>query len=206
MRSLVSDFAKAYFRGAADDDLAAIEPSNLAAMALNHLATGLVRHGRKPHVRVFNPDPSADGVRTPHTVAMIICDDMPFLVDSVCMAANQSGLAVRMIIHPVLEVARDKGRLISIEANGGKLGRAESWQWLEMDRVEDPSTLAELEKRIRASLGDVQSAVSDWTAMSGRAIDLAHSIRSIPTPISNDDREEIAALFEWIRQITTLRF
>ena len=198
MRALVSDFAKAYFRGAADDDLAAIEPSNLAAMALNHLAVGLVRHGRKPHVRVFNPDPSADGVRTPHTVAMIICDDMPFLVDSVCMAANQSGLAVRLIIHPVLKVARKKGRLTSIEAKGETSAQAESWQWLEMDRVEDPSTLAELENRIRASLSDVQSAVSDWTAMSGRATELANSIQSLPSPISTDERTEIAALFEWM--------
>ena len=199
LRALVSDFAKAYFRGAADDDLAAMEPSNLAAMALNHLASGLVRQKRTPYVRVFNPDPLADGVRTPHTVAMIVCEDMPFLVDSVCMAANQSGLAVRLIIHPVLEVTREKGRAIAVgAASTSKPGAMESWQWLEMDRIEDPAKLSELEQRIRASLRDVHSAVSDWNAMSQRVLELASSLQSLPHAVPAHERAEIAALFEWM--------
>jgi len=198
MRALVAEFTRAYFRGAADDDLASIDPSNLAAMSLSHLSHGLVRKGRHPFVKVFNPDPLTDGVRTPHTVAMIVCDDMPFLVDSVCMAANQSGLAVRLIIHPVLAVARQKGVMSALGEKNPTPVTMESWQWLEMDRIEDPVKLADLEHRIRNSLSDVQAAVADWAAMSTRALELAASLRSGPSSIQDDERAEIAALFEWM--------
>ena len=172
-QGLALDFARAYFRGVADDDLAALEPSSLAAMALHHLAFGAQRRGRQPLVRVFNPEPTRDGVRTPHTVAMVVCDDMPFLVDSVSMAANHSGLAVRLIIHPVLPVRRAAGALIGIEDGTGP--RKESWQWLEIDRIENPARLADLERRIRTSLEDVRSAVEDWQQMTDRALTLANA-------------------------------
>ena len=61
-KGLTLDFARMYFRGVADEDLAALEPASLAAMALHHLAFGAQRRGRSPMVRVFNPEPARDGV------------------------------------------------------------------------------------------------------------------------------------------------
>ena len=199
-RKLVADFIRAYFKGTPDNDLAALDLATLAAMALSHLAYGLVRRGRQPLVRVFNPDPTVDGVRTPHTVAMIVCDDMPFLVDSVCMAVNQSGLAVRLIVHPVLAVSRSRSRLLALGEPGTKSVRMESWQWLEMDRIEDPARLADLETRIHGALEDVQVAVADWPAMRQRALALAASTEGAPLPVPSADRAEIAALLEWMAE------
>ncbi len=198
IRPLVASFANSYFRGVADDDLAAHEDQSLAAIALYHLAFGLVRRGRRPLVRVFNPDPALDGVRTPNTVAMIVCDDMPFLVDSVCMAAKQSGLSVRLIIHPVLQVNRSQGRLVNLGEASGITSRAESWQWLEIDRVEDPAKLADLEARIHAALDDVGAAVTDWSKLRDRATELAAQISQMKLPSATDLQLEIAALFEWM--------
>jgi glutamate dehydrogenase len=196
MRALVAGFVSQYLRGVADDDLATLEPTNLAAMALHHLSFGLSRRGRRPLIKVFNPEPAADGVRTPHTVAMVVCEDMPFLVDTVSMAANQSGLAVRLIIHPVLKVRRTHDRLVALETT--ESAQKESWQWLEIDRIEDPALLEELAERIRDSLRDVQAAVDDWSAMRQRAQYLATSADLARLPITGQEQAEIAALLAWM--------
>ena len=198
VRALVQQFAQIYFRGVADDDLATHDLDTLAAIALTHLGFGLVRRGHRPLVRVFNPDPTADGVKTPNTVAMILCEDMPFLVDSVCMAATQSGIAVRLIVHPMIACVRRSGRLLNVTEVGSPGSQLESWQWLEFDRMEDPTQLAELEARIVKALEDVRAAVSDWPAMRERALEIAASLEALGMPVDSGERAEISALLEWM--------
>jgi glutamate dehydrogenase len=198
LKSLVFRFVQHYFRGVADDDLATHDTDTLAAIALTHLGWGLLRRDSRPLVKVFNPDPTTDGVRTPNTVAMIVCDDMPFLVDSVCMAATQSGLAVRLIVHPILASLRTNGRLVDVPEDHAAATGMESWQWLELDRIEDPTRLAELEARIHRALDDVHAAVTDWPAMRDRALELATTLENGPFPVAAAERAEIAALLAWM--------
>ena len=112
------------------------------------------------------------------------------------MAANQSGLAVRLIIHPVLAVCRSAGGLVGIKDHAN--ARMESWQWLEIDRIENPERLADLERRIRASLGDVQSAVEDWERMTERALTLASATETARLPVAPDEQAEIGNLLNWM--------
>src|SRR5579862_6672807 len=106
-------FVRAYFRGVGEEDLAERTPAVLARAALEHLEFGSGR--RRPGqslVRVFNPDPQRDGFESPHTVVMLVTDDMPFLVDSVGIVFSRADIAVHLIVHPVLEIQRDgRGRL-----------------------------------------------------------------------------------------------
>ena len=86
----------------------------------------------------------SDGFECPHTLVLAVTDDMPFLVDSLGMAFGRAGLAVHLIVHPVLQVRRDRrGRLLDIGANGAARTHAESWQLYEIDRITDPLQLAE---------------------------------------------------------------
>ena len=50
-----------------------------AALALWRFAEQ--RQNGAAQVRVYNPDPAADGWSSPHTIVEIVNDDMPFLVD-----------------------------------------------------------------------------------------------------------------------------
>ena len=89
-------------------------------------------------------------IRTPtasrraHTLVLSVTDDMPFLVDSLGMAFGRAELAVHLIVHPVLQVRRDRrGQLIDIGANGAHAAHPESWQLYEIDRVTDPAAAAQ---------------------------------------------------------------
>ena len=197
-RTLTERFARRYFRGVADEDLVARGSEHLAAAALAHLAGARTRRNGRPWVRIFNPDGERDGFRSPHTLVMIVCDDMPFLVDSMGMAANRAGLAVHLIVHPVIEVVRDRGGRLRQVVEPGAGGKAESWQLLEVDREADPAKLAALAARITAALDDARVAVADWSAMRRSAQELAAELESRPLPQASSDVVEVRALLDWM--------
>src|SRR5580704_12712983 len=159
-RAFIQRFLRGYFHGVAEEDLAARNPRALARAALAHLKFASQRPGGRPLVRVFNPQPGADGFDSPHTLVLTVTDDMPFLVDSLGMAFARADLAVHLIVHPVLQVKRDRrGRLVDLGANGAGPAHPESWQLYEIDRITDPEALRQLQQDLEATLTDVRLAV-----------------------------------------------
>ena len=58
--------------------------------------------GDAPSLRLYNPDIEADGWESRHTVVELVCDDRPFLVDSVTMALNRHGWGIHLRRPPHL--------------------------------------------------------------------------------------------------------
>jgi glutamate dehydrogenase len=192
-------FLHDYFQGVGEEDLGQRAPEIFAAMALRHLELGSrPRAPGESRVQVFNPDPARDGFDSPHTVVMVVTDDMPFLVDSLNVVFSQAEVAVHLIVHPVLSVRRDgRGRLQGI--NGGKEGtRPESWQLFEVDCQADPGQLARLQARIEATLADVRVTVEDWMPMRKRMRALVTELQSSPPPLPTDEVIEARHLLEWM--------
>ena len=196
-------FVRQYFRGVAEEDLSAYPSSELAAAALTHLRSAAVRKRQRPSVRVFNADSAHDGWTSTHTVVEITIEDMPFLVDSLGIVLNQEDLTIHLMVHPVLIVRRDRtGRLTDV-ANGDPDDAGffkESWQHVQIDRIEDPHGLAELRQKILRVLEDVALAVRDWRSMRQRALDIAASLESNPPPGQPNEARETKELLEWITE------
>jgi glutamate dehydrogenase len=135
----------------------------------------------------------------------VVTDDMPFLVDSLRMVLERAGLGVRLLIHPVLEVNRDRqGRITGLPAaHTGAPGPQESWQLVELDRALDPPALARLEDELRAALDDVRIAVDDWQAMRRRLREataaLAAALAAAPaSTAATAESAERLALLDWM--------
>ncbi|MBM5811323.1 MAG: NAD-glutamate dehydrogenase [Gammaproteobacteria bacterium] len=193
-------FTRLFYRGVSELDLAARNATDLAGAALSLLAFGLRRRAGRPLLRVFNPEPRRDGFHSPHTVIALITDDMPFLVDSLGIVCTQAGLAVRLLAHPVLSVTRDRrGRLRGVYLDDAPRGaRAESWQFIEVEREPDPERRAALEQRLRATLADVRRATRDWRRMRARALALATEFGTPPRGVPAREASETRALLEWM--------
>ena len=198
-------FTRAYFRGVGEEDLAERTPGLLARAALDHFEFGARRAPEQSLIRVFNPDPEKDGFDSPHTLVMIVTDDMPFLVDSLSIVFKRADLAMHLIVHPVLDVRRDgRGRLVEISANGNGNGngahafRAESWQLYEIDRQPDPAQIEKLQHDIEATLADVRASVVDWSQMRERARAVVSSLENSPPPVPADDVAEARHLLSWM--------
>ena len=194
-------FLRAYFRGVGEEDIAQREPLANARTALRHLETGYQRTPGKALVEVFNPDTAGNGLSTPHTVVMIVTDDMPFLVDSLGVALSKAGVAIHLLIHPVLWVKRDsRGRLLEV-VNGPEEGaRSESWQLYEVDRQTDPAQITALRDRLTSVLRDVRLAVEDWMPMRERIRAISQSLKNDPPLLPKDEVAEAHALLDWMEE------
>jgi glutamate dehydrogenase len=195
-------FLETYFHGVGEEDLTSRTPEALAGAALQHLEFGSGRRAPgQSLVRVFNPDKARDGFESPHTVVMIVTDDMPFLVDSVSIVFTRAELGVHLIVHPVIEVRRDgRGRLADIGANGAGETRAESWQLYEIDRQTDPAHIQKIQEQIEATLRDVRVVVEDWKPMRERASKLVSALENDAPPLPADELQEARGLLTWMEE------
>ena len=198
-RVQLAQFVRDYYRGVDEDDLRARAPATLAAGAVDHLGFGSQRRAGRPLVRVFNPSQPPHGWTSPYTVVEVVTDDMPFLVDSLAMVLNDCGLALHMMVHPVLHVSRDRaGRLQRCAGEPWAGARAESWQHVEIDAVQDEARLEDVRRRILSMLADVELAVRDWPAMSARATSLAANVAAGLPGVGRAECNEASAFLSWL--------
>ena len=199
--SMVAEFARQYYHWVPPDDLAGREPKDLYGAALSHWELARTRAPGEAKVRVYNPDPERDGWSSDHTVIEIVSDDMPFVVDSVTMALVREGYTIDLVIHPVITVRRDReGGAIEVSAPGEAPpdGIPESVLHAEVVREPDPELLEQLRDQLQGVLQEVRSAVGDWKAMRGKALELAGELEHVPAGVDAAETEEVRAFLEWV--------
>lgn len=97
-------FARRLYARVADKDLAAAPADQRAGAAVSLLGFARRRLPVVAKVRVFNT--TDHGFESRHTIAQIVNDDMPFLVDSIAATIGKHDIAIDRIIHPVLPIER----------------------------------------------------------------------------------------------------
>ncbi|WP_017558480.1 NAD-glutamate dehydrogenase [Nocardiopsis baichengensis] len=173
-------FLRLYYRHVDPEELKERSPAGLCAPALAHYRFAAERPQGRAKVRVFNPTAADDGWDLDRTVVEVVTDDAPFLVDSVTMELDRQGLAVRLVVHPQLSVARDlAGHLREVEPAAGEDGLLplpESWMHIEVERQSDPTVLKEVASDLERVLGDVRAVDEDKAKMRARATELADEL------------------------------
>jgi glutamate dehydrogenase len=186
-------YAESLFARASSDDLSAHAADEWATIASSLYALMRTRKPGTALIRVFNPDPAADGWSSTHTAIEIVNDDMPFLVDTVSLAVTQAGMGAHLLMHPVPQVTRDgRGRLAEVG-----VGKPESLIYAEIDRITDPAAIAVFETTLRNALEEVRASVQDWPAMRSRMLAIADEFVSRKMPIDAAQREESEAFLRW---------
>ena len=94
-----------YFESADPDDLATLSETDREGAARAHHELARARHPGTDVVQVVNPTRATDGWQSPHTVILIVTDDLPFVVDSVNALLAGDGYEVHLLLHPVVDRA-----------------------------------------------------------------------------------------------------
>jgi glutamate dehydrogenase len=195
-------FVRQYYHWAPPADLAARSDLDLYGAAIAHWNLAQVRAPGTSKIAVYNPDFEQHGWQSPHTAIELVTDDMPFLVDSVSMELHRQGLAIHLVIHPVMRIKRDAdGRLVEIlQAADAQDAVGESILHAEVDRVRDPAQLQALEEGLERVLGEVRAAVRDWKAMRERAVEIAAEIGADPGPTDEREATEASEFLTWMAE------
>ncbi len=201
-RTAVEAFVRECYRQADPEDVEARAAADLYGAALSLHNPARQRPAGHARVRVHNPNVADHGWQSSHTVVEIVNDDMPFLVDSVTMEINRHGLALHLIVHPIVRVTRVAGaggelEIKDMQIGGAGEGPRESLMHIEVDRVSDPEQLTALAADLTRVLGDVRAAVLDWKAMATRLRDISAEIEAHPAAASAG-AAEAKAFVDWL--------
>jgi glutamate dehydrogenase len=139
------------------DELPELGAEQLAANLADFWRFGERRRGRGPMLRIA---PALDAGEPGLDRLEIVQDDCPFLVDSIMGEIADQGLAVRAMVHPIVEVQRrpDGSRAETSEP------RRESMIQVMLAPI-GPDREAALTAGVEATLADVHAAVEDFPAM-----------------------------------------
>ena len=112
----VGQLLPAYYRHVAIEDLLDRSAEELYGALVSHYRTAESRPQGTASVHVFTPSLAEHGWSAGgHSVAEVVTDDMPFLVDSVVMELTRQQRDVHLVVHPQFDVTRDvTGRLEAI--------------------------------------------------------------------------------------------
>ncbi|HIJ61238.1 MAG TPA: NAD-glutamate dehydrogenase [Rhodospirillaceae bacterium] len=192
-------FLKAYYANVAPDDMAHSDAETLygAAMALFAFARARAPGGGPgaPKVRVYQPRAGEHGWDCPHSVVEVVNDDMPFLVDSMTVALQRRDIAVHLLVHPVLAVARDaNGKLLDV---GGD-GPLESFMHIEIDRRSGEAEAEALAAELALVLADVRLAVDDWPAVKAQVEAIGVQLAAQATVADPAELTESKEFLKWI--------
>ncbi|TDW29333.1 NAD-glutamate dehydrogenase [Cryobacterium psychrophilum] len=207
-------FLADYYEHLIDDDAQNYTDAVLQERALAHWE---VARNRKP--KTANVDVRSEMGRS---VVFIVTDDMPFLVDSVIAELVRQQSAIRLVVHPLLIVARNREshELVSISrmpanvgvasgdtsampsishliATGGNGSHLESWIAIEIDGVGEERR-QQLVEGLAAVLADVRAAVEDWPLMRRKAIQVADDLNHVTHGEQIHDLRQTQNLLAWL--------
>jgi len=192
-------FAEVFFKRLPNEDLGEDTPLSLAAMVEGQIEFLRQRKKGELLIRVFNPEQELDGWESQHTIIELANDDMPFLVDTASLAAQEKELGVHLIVHPVLNVDRDpSGKLIKFCANSTKRSSVESFIHIQIERQTDAAVLASVKSLLEARLAVVRTSVADWQAMKKH---LQHAIKAFgknAPGLTKGVRQECVDFLKWV--------
>ncbi|GAA1889151.1 NAD-glutamate dehydrogenase [Paeniglutamicibacter psychrophenolicus] len=197
-------FVEDYYRHFAAADLDGYAPDTLEQRALFHLGVA----GARP------PGQVATGIlaETDASVVAIAVENMPYLVNSVTAELTRQGAAIRLVVHPIFAVLRDKhshrildihllpapGAPTHLEATERSYACEESWLAVEIRSPGDASAGQLLLESIATVVTDVAAVATDAGAMHQQALGVIDSLGTRPGSGNRQEREQAQDLLRWM--------
>jgi glutamate dehydrogenase len=193
-------FAEILFGHAAGEDLIEYDTETLAGIVRDAFA--FVRRARQPtDVRVADL-PGVDAKGRSHTLIELLTRDRPFIFDSVLGELQASGHAVRLVVHPIIAVARDEAGVMQRFAPAAIApadpAPRESFLHIHVPLIRDAAERDALAERLRSVLGEVQLATGDWRAMRERLRGAISDLRAERPPVPDVALDDAVAFLRWL--------
>ena len=176
---VLGQFLALYYSELPEEDVDDRKIDDIYSVGVTHFDLGRIRAAGAPVVRVMSPERERDGWSTPHSVVLMVTDDMPFLVDTMRMLLERHGLDIHLLVHPMLLVERGAADEIQrvapfsdrLDGTADDAMLSEAWTQIEIDRVSG-DLAASLERELESAVVDVRRVVGDFGRMRERLLGL----------------------------------
>ena len=199
---LVKQFAELLYKNISTLDLDHRNDSDMYGATLSLWNTLNAHQDDKPVIKVFNPQVSKNGWKSSHTIIEIIVRDMPFLVDSVRIALSRLNLTPHLMLNSPIKIIRDKSKnitkLSSSVDQSFKSTSVETVFFIEIDRQNDASVLANITKELHSVVNDIAMTVNDWKPMKARLRSVIKEVKQATLPCSKEEHNDSVSFLEWM--------
>ncbi|MBT2249934.1 NAD-glutamate dehydrogenase [Arthrobacter sp. BHU FT2] len=203
-----------YYQHLAEEDARTYPQDLLAARADHHREVASERQPGQAKVAIHDEEDSS--------IVYVVTDDMPFLVDSVNAELVRQHAAIKLVMHPLFVVTRNRetGELVKVNrvpshigissgdtaalpslshliATGENASHMESWIAVEIGRISSEAKASLLEGLQRV-LQDVRAAVEDWPKMRQKALQIAESLNEVANPAQIAELRQAQELLRWL--------
>jgi len=194
-KDAVLRFAHTFYTATQADDLCDRPAEQLFGAVMTAWRHMTKRAPGEALIDLINPRMAEHGWSCPHTVVSIITDDMPFLVSSVTNALVGEGIQLHLVVHPVVEVARnDEG----IRDEAGQSVR-ESIIHIEIDEQPEGAALDKLAAQLEGVVADVRATVEDWPQMLDKISSVMEEFKTSPPKVEQGEVDEVLAFLDWLK-------
>jgi len=195
----VERFLLRYYENVPQFDLLEESEESLFGAAVAHWKLAAKRKPSESRVRVYNPNLEEHGWTSEHTIAEIVTDDMPFLVDSITAELNRQELDLLLSVHPVFNVSRDgRGGLKDVgKPESGEGASNESFMHFKISE-QSADRLDDIRAGIESVLIQVRYAVEDWRDMRDRMQAEVKALDGLEKNRAGEELDEVRAFLQWI--------
>ncbi len=191
------------FARAPAEDVICYEPIELAALARDAFTHVMAHKPGRHTIRIGQSTVSGDRRRDHVMVVEIANDNMPFLVDSVMGELRDLGCKVRLVVHPILAVERNRnGRITRLLTETAAVAADPSSRLslihIHIDPIENGDDRAAIEAAVDSLLATVRTIVDDWQPMMARVNRAITEFQQSPPPIPVDEIAEAVQFLQWL--------
>ena len=188
---MLRQFVYQYYSMDTRQDLMGYKRRDLIGSTLSFWKFLQVHNPRKPDIEVFNPDYPHHGWHSTHTVVRMVHRDMPFLVDSLRMKLNESGLMIHHLRNTVLRSKRDASYQMVFDGSSKNNIHNEAIVYVEIDRQEREEELEGLREQLFAIMSDVSRVVEGYRPICAR-------IEALSKTLTGKHKEEVQEFLLWL--------
>lgn len=155
-------------------------------------------------IRIYNPSIENNGWESKHTIIEILCENMPFIVDSIMIAINTSGLQSHLIIHSgdIAFVRGKNGEIIDVidyDKNNMMSGdKCEAPLFIEINRQTDLKVISDLKRKILDTINTLQLAVNDWGNMQEQIKNAIADVKKTNRFLDEEEMTESISFLKWM--------
>ena len=189
------DFVRGFYALSTVNDLEELTPARAVSIALACEKFHATRPKVGPKIAISKAKIEENGRHVTRTQVMVLNSDMPFLVDSLSALFSSLSLSIHLVLHPIIDTARDGKGAISINSKSAK---RESLIYVELSPLPSEMSAEDLSHHIERALKHVAAGVEDWASMRERVLVLAEQFTGSKTGISKTDTQEIRDLLLWL--------
>ena len=207
------EYLRAYYHRLSGQDYCPRKAADFKDAALRHQRLGKVRKPGEIIVQLQNFS-SVDGNRGPdepaQTIIYIISDDLPFIINSLCIFLNRLGKTPHRTIHPVFRVSRcQKNRATAYRRCNARQGAAEELDSDSSDTVHIESFVQflvdyipadehrEIARSVSGTLRNIETVVSGWAKMKAHVLASATALKAVG---SAPEYSEYPEFFQWMAE------